>query len=144
MKKQITRALALFITGIIIGASQLASAQTADHVVIDVPFTFTAGERQLPAGRYTLRRVRPDSAALFIRSEDGGESAVVLTGAAAGASRQTKLTFRQYGDQYFLAGAWAGGAAGGRELPESRRERELRRELSKTGGAVKTVAINIK
>jgi hypothetical protein len=144
MKKQITRALALFIAGIIIGASQLASAQTADHVVVDVPFAFTAGERQFPAGRYSLRRVRPDSSALFIRSEDGGESAVVLTSASAGGTRQPKLTFRQYGDQYFLAGAWAGGAAGGRELPESKRERELRRELAKAGGTAKTVAINVR
>ncbi|MDQ3804244.1 MAG: hypothetical protein M3416_10485 [Acidobacteriota bacterium] len=145
MKKQINRALALIITGIILGASQLASARAAGHVAIDIPFSFTAGDRHLPAGRYTVRSVRLDSSALVIRSEDGEESVVVLTNAAGAGSQQAKLTFRQYGDRYFLAGVWAGGAARGREVPESKRERNLRRELAQAGGGeAKIVAINIK
>lgn len=137
MKKQIDRALALIIitTAIILGAAQLASARTADYVVVDVPFSFVAGDRQLPAGRYSVRRARFDSTALIVRNEDGGEATMVLTN-AGGASRQMKLTFRQYGDRHFLAGVWLPGANGGRALPESKRERSLRRELAaKTGGA---------
>ena len=135
MKKQINRALTLIITGIILGASQLASAQADDHVVVNIPFAFAAGDRQLPAGRYTVRRVRLDSTALVIRSEDGRESAMVLTNATGNEARQVKLTFRQYGGHHFLAGVWLPGANGGRELPESKTERSLRREqAAKAGG----------
>ncbi|HWS55730.1 MAG TPA: hypothetical protein VN228_16445 [Pyrinomonadaceae bacterium] len=143
MKKQINRALALIIAGIILGASQPASAQTADRAVVNVPFAFTAGERQLPAGRYTVRRVKLDSeAAILIRSEDGGASATVLTNAARGDSGKARLTFRQYGDAYFLAGVYVPGAAVGREVAESRSERGARRGRAKAGGEATVVAVN--
>lgn len=143
MKKQINRALALIITGIILGASQIASAQTASQVVVDVPFAFTAGERQLPAGRYTVRRVKLDSeAVILIESEDGKASATLLTNAARGAAGPAKLTFRQYGDAYFLAGVYAPGAAGARELTESKRERAMRRELA--GAGARAVAVSVR
>lgn len=143
MKKQINRALALIIAGIILGASQFASAQTAEQVVVNVPFAFTAGGRQLPAGRYTVRRVKLDSeAVIVIRSEDGKASATVLTNAARGEAGPAKLTFRQYGDTYFLAGVYAPGAVGGRELAESKHERSLRREQAGAAAGARTVAVN--
>jgi hypothetical protein len=145
MKKQINRTLALIIAGIILGASQLASAQTAEQVVVNVPFAFTAGGRQLPAGRYTVRRVKLDSEAVIrIRSADGRASATVLTNAARGEAGPARLTFRQYGDAYFLSGVYAPGAVGGRELSESGRERHLRREQAGAGAEAKTVAVNVR
>lgn len=145
MKKQITTALALIITGIILGAAPLVSAQTAARLYVNVPFDFVAGHRQLPAGRYTVRRIRNDSeTALLILSEDGRKAATVITSAAGVAARQAKLTFRQYGDRHFLAGIWVPGTAGGRELPRSKQERNLRRELSEQGDAAaepKTVTV---
>jgi hypothetical protein len=68
---------------------------------------------------------------LRIRSEDGGASVVVMTNNAGESADAggTSLTFRQYGDRYFLARVFITGAAGGRELPESKTEKKLRQEL---------------
>jgi hypothetical protein len=145
MKKQITRAFALFIMGIILGTSQLASARAAERLFIDVPFDFVAGSRQLPAGRYSVRRVRVDSAtALYIRSEDGRQTATLLTIDTGSQVDRAKLVFRQYGDRHFLASLWMPGTASGRGLPESKQERQLRRELlarAEEGGAARTVTV---
>lgn len=128
MKKQINTAIVIVMTGLILGGSQfVASAQTAQHLAFDAPFEFVAGDRQLPAGRYRIRRVKQDSeAALRIEDERGRVRAVVLTNAAGGPTARATLTFKQYGGRYFLSGVWMPGAAGGRELQESRQERTLR------------------
>jgi len=136
MKKQITSAFALFTIAIILGTAQLVSAQTSERVVVNIPFDFVVGSRQLPAGRYTVSRVTRDSAkALFIRSEDGRTTATVLTNTSGRKARRTELAFRQYGDSFFLAAVSLPGASGGRAVPESKRERNLRRELAAKAGA---------
>jgi hypothetical protein len=40
-------------------------------------------------------------------------------------SETSRLVFRRYGDQYFLAQIWMAGETSGHELPISRREAEL-------------------
>jgi hypothetical protein len=40
-------------------------------------------------------------------------------------SDRTKLVFRKYGDQYFLAQVWTAGESDGRELPRPRLEQKL-------------------
>ena len=147
MKKQITRAFAIIIAAVILGAAPLVSAQTAERLVINVPFDFVAGGEQFPAGRYVVRRVTPDNErALFIQSEDGRVTATLLTNSSGAPGDAAKLLFRQYGDRYFLAGVRLAGAAGGREVPESKQERDARRErAAKAGGErePKTVAVNV-
>ena len=145
MKKQII-VLALVITAIILGGSQLvASAQTAHHLAFDAPFDFVAGDRQLPAGRYIVRRVKQDSeAALRIEDERGHVRATVLTNAAGGPSARAALTFRQYGGRHFLAGVWMPGAAGGRELQESKQERTLRARAGRAEPGTVAIVGNIR
>ena len=128
MKKQITSAL-LGIVAVLLLAGP-THAQSARGVTVEVPFDFAAGGRQLPAGRYTVRRVQVDSeSALLIKGERGGAAAVVLTNKGRGDARRASLTFRQYGDRYFLARVSMPGAASVRELPRSGGERKAEREL---------------
>jgi hypothetical protein len=143
MKKQIKSAFVLVMTAAMLAGSQFAaSAQTPQHLAVNVPFDFVAGDRQLPAGRYRVRRIKLDSAsALLIESADGRARATVLTNAARGASGRATLTFKQYGDQHFLAGVWLPGAAGGRELQESKQERTLREQAAAKRAEPKTIAL---
>jgi hypothetical protein len=143
MKKQIKSAFVIVMAAIILAGSQLAaSAQAAQSLSVNVPFDFVAGSRQLPAGRYTVRRVSFNSeAALRIESEDGRVRVTVLTNATRGASQRATLTFRQYGDEHFLSGIWLPGASAGRELQESRHERTLRAEAAARRAAPKTIAL---
>src|SRR5829696_7095800 len=129
MKKQISRALLGLAAALALAVA--ANAQVLNAVVIRVPFDFVAGEKQLPAGRYTVRRVRSDAeSALFIRSEDGRSTAVVLTNTGEAAPHAAALVFRRHGDRYFLAEISVPGAASVRKLPRTGGERRLKRELA--------------
>jgi hypothetical protein len=46
------------------------------------------------------------------------------------ASKKTKLVFHSYGGQYFLAQIWRAGGTRGKELPKTRREREVAMDYS--------------
>jgi hypothetical protein len=108
-------------------------AQTlADRPRFTIPFDFVFGEKQLPAGKYSIGRAMPNSGdiMLTIADRDGRSKAVVLSNAAVKSSPNTRATlvFHRYGDQYFLAQVWPAGAVHGREFPRTKLERELRKQ----------------
>lgn len=142
MKKQINNVFALVMTAIVLAGSQFAaSAQTASHLAFETPFAFVAGERELPAGRYRVRRVKLDSeAALRIEDERGRLLATVLTNAAA-PSQRAALTFIQYGSRHFLVGVWMPGAEGGRALQESAWQRLAREQATANHAEPATVTL---
>ena len=142
MKKQLSRALLGLAAALTLTVA--ANAQVLNAAVIRVPFDFVAGEKQMPAGRYTVRRIRSDAeSALLIRSEDGRASAVVLTNTGDANPRAAALIFRRHGDRYFLAEISVPGTASVRELPKSGAERRLERELAeqKKSDDSKTVTV---
>ena len=142
MKKQISRALLGLAAALALGVAANAQA-VMNKVVIRVPFDFVAGGRQMPAGGYTVRRVRTDAeTALIIQNVDGRTSAVVLTNTGDARPSAAALVFRQHGDRYFLAGVSVPGTASVRELPRTVVERRLERELAEQkGGESKAVTV---
>ena len=142
MKKQISRALLGLAAALALAVA--ANAQVLGAVVINVPFDFVAGGKQLPAGRYNVRRVRSDSeTSLLIRSEDGRSAAIVLTQQGEANPRAAAFVFRQHGDSYFLAEVSMPGTASVRALPKTGAERRLERELAeqKKSDESKTVTV---
>jgi hypothetical protein len=146
MKKQITRAL--IIVGMLFVLVASASAQTARRITVQIPFDFVAGQKHLPSGRYVVRAIVRDSEKmLLIRSEDGREQAAFTTNSAGGGESvgKARVSFRQYGERFFLAAVSLPGASSVRELPKSRDEKSLDRELreaAKAGDAAfKTVTL---
>ncbi len=112
-------------------AATSAHAQTSELIKADVPFDFTIKGKTLPAGEYVVRRMNDSSTALMVRSTNGRDVMIFLTIAADadGNNNAGKLVFNKYGSQYFLAKVQrAGGIA--QEVPASRRERDLRKELA--------------
>ena len=140
MKKQISRTLLGFFAVLMLAAA--AGAQTSRGIEVQIPFDFVAGKKQLPAGHYTVRRIRFDSqSALLIRGEAKGSEAVVLTNSGGEEPTGASLTFRQHGESYFLAEVSIPGTASVREVTRTRAERELI-EQAKSGAAdPKTVTI---
>ena len=144
MKKQITRTLVGLV--ILLALAVTAYAQEARRVRVEVPFDFVAGQKHLPAGRYSVSRVQRDGEkALMIRSEDGQHTAIVLTNSADKTPARAELSFHRYGDRYFLASVSIPGTEDVREVRKSDGEKRLERELraqSKNGSdAVKTIAV---
>jgi hypothetical protein len=97
---------------------------------IHVPFDFVAGGKQLHAGDYTVGRARTDGeSALIIRSLDGRDAAIVITNAGGSPAARAAMSFRQYGERYFLSEVSIPGTASVRELPKAGAEKKAEREL---------------
>lgn len=116
------------ITGML-GLALLVAAQPGraqEPVLANIPFAFTVGNMTLPAGEYRVEKVRDGSPALLIQRTDRGASIIVVTSAVEvnRPQAQTKLIFHRYGKQCFLSQVWTEGNARGRELPNSRKEKE--------------------
>ena len=142
MKKQISRALLSLAAALALTVA--AHAQSWRTVSIRVPFDFVAGEKHLPAGRYTVQRIKSDSeTALLIRSVDGRTSAVILTTTGAPQPSTAELLFRQHGDRYFLAAVSMPGTASVRELPRASAERRLERELAEQNQPAESKTVTI-
>lgn len=92
-----------------------------------IPFTFRAGEKVMPAGEYTIRH----SAGAVILHKQGGPSVVLLTNAASRPALPAEgwLDFNRYGERYFLSSVWSPDSPDGREIPKSRAEKELARQI---------------
>jgi hypothetical protein len=140
MKRQITITLVSLL--VVIGITAVASAQ-GRSVVVKVPFAFVAGNTTLPAGEYVITRAtRNSEKMLLIRSVNGRASAVIQTNAVErrAVSDSAELHFARYDDRYFLAQVWTPGSSAGRELPRSRREKEIEEKMvaSRSGDGVAT------
>ena len=90
---------------IIILATALNAQPQTTRVIANIPFEFTAANKKLPAGKYTITVLNPssDRKALQIRSLNGRFSAIVLTSALVGNVSESKLVFDRYDDRYFFA-----------------------------------------
>src|SRR5215510_10029153 len=80
-----------------------------------VPFDFNVGNKVLHAGEYS---VIAENQAVIVRRKDGKEMAITLPHRADGKSKlgsESKLTFRRYGNEYFLSQIWLPDGVG-REL----------------------------
>jgi hypothetical protein len=107
-------------------------AQSDQGVRVTVPFDFMVGDRRLPAGNYSLRPLTTAYRVLMITNWHEGRSLMfganfdehlVLQGDA-------RLIFDRYEDQYFLRQVWTSGEES-YDLPKSRTERSLEKELAK-------------
>ena len=81
-----------------------AHADSADHIVVNVPFDFVVGNSTLKAGDYKIKKV--ESGVLELRSIDGQHDsfALVADGAASANHKSSPyLLFTRYGSQAFLS-----------------------------------------
>ncbi len=131
MKKELLKGFAMLMA---IMALALVTAVASAHgqsrtAKANVPFEFVVGDQHLAAGAYTFASVTAAGDALRIRSDDAKNSALRVTSALGGKSKQAKLVFHRYGQSYFLAEVWTT-EADGRQLMKSRQERAIQTELS--------------
>src|SRR6266487_898025 len=126
MKNRAFRTITLLSLFTILAAAP-AYAQSADNIVLKVPFSFVAGKKTLPAGEYTVRRAL-SSRLILIRNAGGRrEYTTILTMPVPSETmaRVAKLVFHRYGDQYFLHQVWTPENERGGQLSKARAELEL-------------------
>ncbi len=131
MKKQVLKIFSMLSLAVTLAVAAVY-ANPAGQLRANIPFDFSVGNETLPAGVYTVAPMTTSSV-LLIRRKDGREGVLIHTHGvqARREQNQTKLVFRRYGDQYFLAQVWTAGDSDGRELSKSRTERELIKSGSK-------------
>jgi hypothetical protein len=144
MKKQSLRIFLMF-SALAILAAMPVQAQSSNRQTANIPFSFNVDGKTFPAGLYDVTRLNPqsDKAALAIKSADGQLSKVVLTMPvqASKTLESAKLVFNRYGDQYFLSQVWTPADNTGLELPRTRSEKTLARNI-KAAPERATVALN--
>lgn len=112
MKRFFNIPLAIIILATALTISAQAQSSGAQRVNATIPFTFTAGHKTLPAGKYTFTVLNPssDRRILQIRSLNGRSSVLIQTMTTSGnAADNSKLVFDRYGDIYVFAKAQMAG-----------------------------------
>jgi hypothetical protein len=127
MKRNYTILAALIL--MVISAVGSANAQTSS-INISIPFDFVVENQTLPAGEYNIQPAV--GGRIMLRSHDGATATTVLTLPVKSQqpSSETKLVFKRYGNQYFLAQVWSRGANVGREVLAGRSEQEAAKNKS--------------
>ena len=127
MKRQIVSLVGVI--GLLLVAA-CANAQSV-NVKANVPFDFMVGKSTLPAGEYSIQSISTGSSSvLAIR---GGKTNQMLAAAnhaeTLNPSKNSRLVFHKYGDQYFLSQIWLQGERAGREFKITRREAEVAKNV---------------
>lgn len=120
MKKQILRGV--WAASLVGALAVLSVPAEAAEISAKIPFTFTVNGKTLPPGTYQVS-TEVVRGALFVRGFSDG-AFVLATSMESNRDNDAKLIFHKYGDRYILRQAWLGNGSG-RQLPESRLEREL-------------------
>ncbi len=131
MKNQALRSIAIVSLFVILAAAP-AYAQSADRIVMKIPFSFVAGKKTLSAGEYIIKPAL-SSRVTLIRNAGGRREYTTLLTMPVPPETTTltaKLVFHRYGDRHFLHQVWTPQNERGGQLPESRAELELARSAS--------------
>jgi len=98
-----------------------------------VPFAFTVGESEMPAGTYTISHVSQSVIAIRERNTGKGVLSFVRPEWAGNSDRTPKLVFNKYSSKYFLSRVSPGFGNNPMQVPTSKLEREQR--IASTRGA---------
>ena len=104
-----------------------------------VPFAFTVGRTEMPAGTYEISSV--SRSVITIRDANTGKAILSFVGSerAHGSNGLPQLVFRKYGSRYFLSQVSRGYGNDVMELPTSKLEREI--QIANAGGATEQKTI---
>lgn len=106
-------------------------AQTTIRVT--VPFNFTVGTAEMPAGTYTISRVSSSVIEITGSTTKKSVVSIVRSEGASSSDSTPKLVFNQYGDRYSLSQVSRGYGAIVMQLPTSKLEQE--QQIASTSGA---------
>ena len=101
MKKSYLIAVCMLTCLLGIGVS--ARAQSADAVIVSVPFEFVAGGATLPAGEYRVSRLNPGVDQELFISGYNKKGAFLLPLVFESSAGEPTLSFEHVGGKYFLS-----------------------------------------
>lgn len=113
-----------FVFAALCAAAPAAYSQT--KVIAEIPFDFTVGKYECPAGVWTIARSHENPGILTLESRDGKHRFMVAAGTATRTEPlgKAQIVFNQYGGERFLSQVWRTDAVGS-ELRPGAAERKL-------------------
>ncbi len=147
MKKQAFKTITMLSLLLMLAAVSVNAQQPSESkIVVNIPFDFAVGETNLPAGKYTLRRMISTSSAdqLLIQNAEARvdmRTGITRPNRASEIQRKSRLVFNRYGGEYFLSQVWMAGSDTGRDLFKSRGERNRAKELARNNSERHTVTL---
>jgi hypothetical protein len=123
----VTKNLLSLAMSLVLLMSVAAQAQST-HLKITVPFEFTAGNVQLPAGEYEVKTVGSwPGALLSIRNLTSDKESFIHSNSCQSQkpASDARLIFYRYGQQYFLAEVWNRNSSLGNQIQISSRQTQL-------------------
>jgi hypothetical protein len=123
MKKQLLSIVTVL--SLLLAVTGIGFAQVPAAISVDIPFDFTVGNKPLPAGKYTIKRLG-SADTMIIQSADNASSAPFLVhgGETVNGYAPCQVSFNRYGDEYYLSQVWDGSDNMGKKLLKSKSERE--------------------
>lgn len=117
MRQIARRTLTLLSLYVLLFAATFAYGQFTSRVIrVDIPFDFTIGETEFPAGQYSFLVNGPNS--LLLR-DSGGRSLITVgtrSVQAVAVPKVPKLSFKVEGSRHLLSQVWRDDSAIGYEL----------------------------
>ena len=126
MKKQAFRIVTVF--SLLLTLSAVSIHAQSKRSTTKIPFSFTVGQKTLPAGEYSVEPNRQNSDNVWlVQSVTGHDSVLFTTGSlwTSETQKNSRLVFNNYDGQYFLSQIWSAGDNSGRQLQIPRLERQL-------------------
>jgi hypothetical protein len=124
------QSLKLFVATMVICLFAVGSAFAQSNLSFNIPFDFQVGKSKLDAGKYEVKWL--DSSKFILKNVETESSSIVVTSGQAGTDISTKteqIVFNRYGDKYFLRQIFAKQGTTGRELGETKYEKNVRKNL---------------
>ena len=113
-KKSLIR-ITLGAAAIILTSAGAANAQLTDPVTFTTTFSFVAGGKTMPPGRYTARPMTSDPSILEISNGRRGVLMLTENDQPRVQPRQDEVTFVKRGDTYVLQEIWDAASSAGVE-----------------------------
>ena len=94
----------IMIVGLVACSASFAEAQVAGLYKTEIPFDFSVGKKNYPAGTYSVE-VRGFEKKFFVLRDSAGRNSYALNTMPGESNRETEaaLDFDRVGDHYFLA-----------------------------------------
>jgi hypothetical protein len=130
MKKQLMNVVAA-ISFLFVLSAVTAFAQ-APIFKANIPFDFQVNGKTMTAGEYTIGEPTSPRGTVIVRGGQKASTAAAIfkTVDAGKATDTTQLVFHRYGNHYFLAQMKVKNQTAAMEVPTSKAERDLVKELS--------------
>lgn len=107
----------------------VSAADVGTPIRVNIPFAFTMGKTELPAGPYMVDRATGNVVRLRNTSNWKSGMSLVSNDESKRDVPRPQLIFNRYGDKYFLAKMWDGISDTSYRFPSSKKEREVARQL---------------